>query len=101
MASSDIIVSVNQASIYQVNGANSGITSETSIDFGLAVQQIQFYVTTDDLIVDMTNTSSGTGGAAAVRIPAGQTLKIESRQPIKAVKIKASGGTGRYSIIAY
>lgn len=101
MPASNVLLSVNQADIYQNQGANSGITSETSVDFGKGCQQIVFAVTTSDLLVDLTNTSSGTGGANCTRVMAGQQLWISSLQPIKAIKIKASGGTGNYSITAY
>lgn len=101
MASSEILLSVNQADIFQVNGANAGITAETSVDFGKACHKMMFISTTDDLLVDFTNTVAGTGGAACVRIPAGQTFWMESTQPIRNIKIKASAGVGRYTILAY
>lgn len=94
-------MSVNQADIFQINGANSTITSETSVDFGKGIQKMMFSTTTDDLMVDFTNTSSGTGGANCVRIPAGQMFWVESTQPIRNIKIKASAGVGRYTIMAY
>ncbi len=101
MASSEVLLSVNQSDIFQLNGANAAITAETAVDFGKACHKIVLITTTDDLIVDFTNTPGGTATAASVRIPPGIPFCVESTQPIENILIKASAGVGRYTILAY
>ncbi len=93
--------SVNQSDIFQVSGANSTITSETAINFGKACMQLLIGVSTSDLLIDLTNTASGTSGANCTLLPAGQRFEMKSLQPLQKIRIKAAGATGSYSITAF
>lgn len=99
MPSSDIILSVNQENIFQVQGTNP--TSQTEIDFGRAMQKVRITNTTDNLNIDMAHVSGNVNGNNCYFNPAGAVFEFESTQPLRKIYIKASGAVGKYSIIAY
>jgi hypothetical protein len=99
MARADSIVHVNQANIFQVQATN--VNTETEIDFGRAVQFVRITNTTDNLNIDMAHVSGNVNGASCYFNPVGAVFEFESTQPLQKIYIKASGTTGKYSIIAY